>query len=186
MQQRKPTPSLSGKSEILRALTMFSLRRQAAVNPETLALFSSDLSKYSLEDVEGGLAVLLGDVRRDGEAAFPELPRFVQAIRKFREERASTAEIRRINERMDHYRKNPEEYMSSEETSALVLRLSERLDMNKPSEVDFAPTTLTCPQCGFEHAVAQNIRYWSPDELEAHAVTLRGIQETAKANRGGK
>ena len=36
MQQRKPSPSLSGKSEILKALTMFSLRRQAAVNPETV------------------------------------------------------------------------------------------------------------------------------------------------------
>ena len=184
MQQRRPSQSLSVKSEILRALTLFSLRRSAAVNPETLALFSSDLSKYSLEDVEGGLAVILSDVRRDGEAAFPELPRFVQAIRKFREDRASTAEIRRINKEIEHYRAHPEEYISDEETNEMVSALTAKFDMNTLSPgIDTTPVMEACPKCGFDLPVARNMRFWDPDEIEAYAKLLREVRAVAAANR---
>lgn len=183
MQPHRPSPSLSKQSEIVKLLTKFSLRRQAAVNPETLALFASDLMHVELADLESALTELSNRPRRDGETAFPDLATVLETVRGVRRIRGEHKAIDAENERVAHYKAHPELYMTTEDWAEISAPLSEKFGFEKPKEIDLTPHMLTCPHCSKELPVAGNIRVWSPEELEDQAKVLREIRAIADRNR---
>lgn len=81
MRPHKPSPSLNKRTEIVKMLTNLSLRRQAAADPRTLALFAADLEHLELADIETATKELSSGARRDGETAFPDLGTILEAVK---------------------------------------------------------------------------------------------------------
>ena len=183
MQARKPSPSLSKQSEIVKMLTKFSLRRQAAVNPETLALFAADLEHLELADLESALKELSLRPRRDGETAFPDLATVLEAVRYVRAERSSRRALEKENERIAHFHAHPEFYEADEEIKEKFHALAEKMDMPKTKPIIPDPVMVCCPHCHGMLPLAKNLRFWSPQELRNYAGVLEEVQAIADRNR---
>lgn len=81
LQRRELSPSLSKQKEILTLLTKCSLRRGAAVNPETLAIYAQDLSSYELEHIAAVLDEIGQEEPEDYKQLWPAIGTFLGAIR---------------------------------------------------------------------------------------------------------
>jgi hypothetical protein len=80
-QQRELSQSLSKQKEILTLLTKCSLRRGAAVNPETLAIYAQDLSFYELSDIAEALEDLGLQPPQDFKQLWPAIGTILEVIR---------------------------------------------------------------------------------------------------------
>lgn len=81
MQQGVRLPSLSKQKEILAMLTKCSLRRGAAVNMETLAIYVQDLSSYELGDIAAVLEDIGKESPQDFKQLWPAVGVFLEALR---------------------------------------------------------------------------------------------------------
>jgi hypothetical protein len=110
--QSQPSPA-EKQVAITRFLAKLGVRRQAKLAQDDYLVLAEDLSKFDLDDVEGGLDDIAKYPRREGETAFPELARLKQAVieRKLLRE---ADEIRADEAREAKYRaEHPEEFISA-------------------------------------------------------------------------
>jgi hypothetical protein len=121
-QQQALSPYLERRTEILAELTKFSLRRMAAVNTETLALFTEDLAIYEPADVAEALDKFGKSIPGQYEAAFPCVGVFIQKIesvvnqrkRAERERKEKLDEEEKARLREEEYRLDPERHAREE------------------------------------------------------------------------
>lgn len=74
------TPSLETGKQLIQLLTMLAEARQAAINPDTLKLYSGYLRAYDLNDVQDGVESLMLRTREPGETAFPDLGTVISEV----------------------------------------------------------------------------------------------------------
>lgn len=130
-QLSRPLPSLPKDDAIVQLLAKLGVRRQAKLDIADYLVLAEDLMKFDLRDISGGLDDIAKYPRKDGETAFPELPRLKQAIleRKLLRE---AEEIRQREAEEAKYRaEHPEEFISWKELleSPEAKRVMQRLDM---------------------------------------------------------
>lgn len=88
------------------------MRRQAKLEPEDYLVLAEDLERFDLQDVRQGLEDIGRRPRREGETAFPESGRLIQAVTE-RKLTRDAEELRRYERAMEQARKeNPEQFMS--------------------------------------------------------------------------
>jgi hypothetical protein len=184
MQGHKPSNSFDKHSEIVKLLVKFSIRRQAAINTETLLVYADDLKHLDLPAIEEGLRVLSLTPRAEGETAFPDIGTVLQAVRRIINPRYQRIALDEINARALHREANPEMYITDDETKAMVDRLAAKHGMRatkKPEVRDYKEEL--CPHCHKHLPVATNIRFWSSQELRDLADVVEKNEKIAAANR---
>jgi hypothetical protein len=130
------------QAQIVPLLSKLGIRRQAKLDKQDYDVFAEDLVHFQIQDIEAGLDDLAKFPRRDGETAFPELPRMKQAIieRKLTRE---AAEIRQQEaDEAQHRRDHPEDYVTWKDIweSPEGQRLKERMQMEKQKRPPFVGT----------------------------------------------
>lgn len=129
-QLARRSPFSMSASEIVPLLAKLGVRRQAKLSTEDYLVLAEDIEKFDERDIKLGLEDLAKYPRREGETAFPELPRIKQAI----VERKLTREAKEIRDQeaeQARYRaEHPEEFCTLAEV------LQEWEATRKPSKRD--------------------------------------------------
>lgn len=104
---------LAKRYAIIPLLAKLGVRRHAKLDEADYSVLADDLAKYELGDIGGGLDDIAKYPRREGETAFPELPRLKRAIveRKLVREAAEikAQEAREFEERKAIWEREREE-----------------------------------------------------------------------------
>jgi hypothetical protein len=122
MQVAQSSRPLSKRSEIVKLLTKFSLRRGAAVTPEILALYADDLSTFELDDIDEALERFGKATVEQFEAAFPCIGVFLAKVGSVANtrKRAERERVEKLEEQErsrlaeEDFRLNPEKYLAQE------------------------------------------------------------------------
>lgn len=174
----------SKKSKIVMLLAQLGIRRQAKLDKEDYQVYANDLVHYELEDIEAGLVAL--PPKRDGQTAFPDVDTVLESIRGVirgrRVVEASNERDRMWEERVKYCQEHPEEREMNAEVMKQVEELNAKFGFEKPKEIDTTPTMMTCPHCSAELPVAQNIRFWEPEEMRAQADRIEALRAMATKN----
>lgn len=112
-------------------LSKLGVKRQAKLDKQDYDIYAEELVRFDLGDIDAACIDLAKYPRKDGETAFPELPRLKQAIveRKLLRE---AAEIRQREADEAKYRaEHPDEFMSWKELleSPEAKAVMQKLDM---------------------------------------------------------
>lgn len=155
------------------------------MDKEDYQVYANDLEKYDLLDIEAGINAL--PPKRDGQTAFPDTDTILEAIRGVIRERrvveASSERDRIWEQRVKYCQEHPEEREMNAEVLNQVERLNAKFGFDKPKEVELPhPVMMACPHCSAELPVAQNIRFWTSEDLRNHADILDNLHAIAMEN----
>jgi hypothetical protein len=175
LQPSTHSPSLLKRKEILMLLTKFSLRRGAPVTPETLALYTEDLSNFELNDIADALEKFGTAVPEQYEAAFPCIGVFIRKVtsvenrRKRAEQEAKERAEEQEKQRRDEEdrRLNPEKYEAAErDFQERLAGLKKRYGVVDTKPTPTPPPVMTsCPHCDNSLPLAAGIRLMSAKEV---------------------
>lgn len=99
-------------------------------------------------------------------------------------ERNPFAAIEAINARYEHFKKHPEMYEIDPDTRVRIERLQKKLGIQKATEsVVSEYREETCPHCSKALPVAQNIRFWTGQQLRDLADVVDNNDQIAADNR---
>jgi hypothetical protein len=183
MQQGALSPSLQKQNEILALLTKCSLRRGAATNPETLAIYAQDLSSYDIDDVAAVLDDMGKEAPQDYKQLWPAIGTMLEAIRGRIRARRPTVE-QEAADRWLRYIAAAKAEGTSEPDGEMLRRiesLNGKHNLTKPRVIDTTPVMQACPHCSQELPVSPNIRFWTVDELRSYADALENNQNARLA-----
>lgn len=121
--------------------------------------------------------------RRDGETAFPEIATIFEAIRGVKRGKSERSAIDAENARVAHFKAYPELYETPAEVAEMAKRLSEKFGMERNREIKTQYQEVTCPHCQCLLPVANNIRFWSSQELVDLAKVVATSERIASENR---
>ena len=179
---------LSKLSKIVMLLGTLAIRRQAKLTDQDYQVFASDLEHFDLIDLETAMLGIAKKPRGEGETAFPEIQAIVEAAQKASRDRriAAARECKMADEAAERRRMitHPEEFETTDDIKALAAKLEAKIGFEQPKEIVITePVMLACPHCSADLPVSPNIRFWTSDELRAHADTLDELQRMADKNR---
>jgi hypothetical protein len=121
--------------------------------------------------------------RRDGETAFPDLATVLEAVRGVVRLRGDRRAIDAENKRFAHFKAHPELYVADDEIKDRLNKLAERMNWDKPREIDTTPNLVCCPKCSFEMPVAQNLYLWDSKKIYEYAAMKEELERIADRNR---
>jgi len=176
----KPS-ELSKKSKIVMLLATLGIRRQAKLDKEDYLVFASDLEKYELADIEAGIAAL--PPKRDGQTAFPDVDTILEAVRGVIRSRKSVKDSAAA--KWSAYVERCKDEGTIDPDQDILERISainEKFGLQKRKVIDTTYVQMKCPHCDTELAVAQNIRFWTSDDLRKYADTLDNLHGIAMKN----
>ena len=104
----------SERFTVIKLLTILAEARQASMSQQSLELYSSELSRHEVQDIEAAVRKLMYRRRGEGETAFPDLATLDEEIRGFarirRQELAREVERKQQEAEIQHRLDHPEEY----------------------------------------------------------------------------
>jgi len=163
---------------VMQLLTVLAEARQAAVSPQTLELYSSELARHQAEDIDAAVRKLMYCRREQGETAFPDLATLDEEIRGFAkmrrqnlarefEHRQQEAEAQR---RMEH----PEDYVPVRDIWA------EFMEKRAAAPPSMRRMNASCPHCN-----GVELKNLKPADLRALAEVIEKQQEAGNAENAG-
>jgi hypothetical protein len=97
-----------------------------------LALYASDLEKYSPLDIEKALMLIASVPRREGETAFPGVATILEAVRGVIRAKGATAALDAENARVAHFKAHPELYETTAEVKEFAAMVAAKFGMVVP------------------------------------------------------
>lgn len=153
------------------------------MNQETLAIYAQDLSSYDIGAITEALELIGKESPQDFKQIWPAVGTIQEAIRGVIRLRGDRRSIDAENERVAHFKANPEMYETPAEVAEMAKKINERFGFERPKVIDTTPVMQACPHCSQELPVGPNIRFWTPEELRSYANVLESNQAIASANR---
>ena len=164
----------SQRLRVVDLLTILAEARQASVSPQTFQLYSSELDRFQIEDIESAVRKLMYRKRAEGETAFPDLPTLSEEVRAFarvrREDEQRAADRKREGAERKHRIEHPEEYMPARDVWAEFLE--KRKLMPKPA----IKVPGACPHCN-----GVQLSAFKPADLRALADVMEALDATSAA-----
>lgn len=148
-----------------------------------------DLSNFDLDDVAAVLDIFGRAVPEEYKPLWPAVGVFLAEVETLvRRRRHLEAESARTKDREEKEasirRENEELHANPEELERVIAAAADKVSfLGRKKIIDTTPQMVTCPHCSKELPVAQNIRFWSPEELQDYAEILKQVRAIADRNR---
>lgn len=124
--------------------------------------------------------------RREGETAFPDIARILEAVRAVIRASRPSVEQAAASRWLEYIDKCKAEGIEKpdEETLAKINGLNSRFNLEKPQELIIGPPAMVeCPHCGGTLPLAKNLRFFSSLELRMLADLVEKSEQISAANR---